>query len=159
MNPVTPNFAILDSRRPQVATLMAAMLRARDAISRKSWSHPQEPTSEEWWADVLADPRARRQQPSHGGTKFMVRRAYYTLGDENHEVVFVACSKCEWKAAFVREELIATHGRDCPMPNLLDRLADPGCPRSTDQSDAACTMLNRLTVVVAPESLQAHSAT
>jgi hypothetical protein len=64
-----------------------------------------------------------------------VKRAYYTLGDENHEIVFVACSKCEWKAAFERAELIAVHGRDSPIPDLLNRLAAPGCPRIGNQWD------------------------
>ena len=45
------------------------------------------------------------------------------------QTILVACSKCEWKAAFRRDELIASHGRDYPMPNLLDELAAPGCPR------------------------------
>jgi hypothetical protein len=45
-----------------VATLVGAMLRTRDAVERRSWSHPQEPTGEEWWADVLADPRARKRE-------------------------------------------------------------------------------------------------
>jgi hypothetical protein len=45
-----------------VATLVAAMLRARNAAERRSWSHPQEPTGEDWWADVLADPRGRKRE-------------------------------------------------------------------------------------------------
>jgi hypothetical protein len=49
-----PNFALLDISRPEVARLIAAMVQARDAVGRRSWSHPQEPTGEEWWADVLA---------------------------------------------------------------------------------------------------------
>ena len=43
------NFALLDLSRPDVATLIAAMLQARDAVGRRSWSHPQEPTGEGWW--------------------------------------------------------------------------------------------------------------
>jgi hypothetical protein len=35
-------------------------VQAREALNRRSWSHPLEHTGEEWWADVLADPRARR---------------------------------------------------------------------------------------------------
>jgi hypothetical protein len=31
---------------PEVATLVAAMVQARDAVSRWSWSHLQEPTGE-----------------------------------------------------------------------------------------------------------------
>ena len=55
---VPPNFVLLDSTRPDIAILVVAMLQARDAVGRRSWSHPQEPTGEEGWADVLADPRA-----------------------------------------------------------------------------------------------------
>ena len=43
--------------------------------------------------------------------------------------ILVACSKCDWRAAFSRDELIAAHGADYAMPNLLDRLAAPNCPR------------------------------
>ena len=35
------------------------VLQARSAVERRLWSEPQNPTGEEWWADVLADPRAR----------------------------------------------------------------------------------------------------
>jgi hypothetical protein len=52
---VTPNFALLEMSHPEVASLVAAMLQTRDAVERRSWAHPQEPTGEEWWADVLAD--------------------------------------------------------------------------------------------------------
>jgi hypothetical protein len=54
----TPNFVILDGSFPDVGRLVTAMLKAREAVENRSWSHPQEPTTEEWWADVLADPRA-----------------------------------------------------------------------------------------------------
>jgi hypothetical protein len=47
-----PNFVILDGSLPDVGRLVAAMLRARQAIESRSWSHPQEPTAEEWWADT-----------------------------------------------------------------------------------------------------------
>jgi hypothetical protein len=56
MTATSPNFALLDVSRPEVARLIAAMVQARDAVKRRSWSHPREPTGEEWWADVLADP-------------------------------------------------------------------------------------------------------
>ena len=60
------NFARLDSDRPEISRLVIAMLQAREAIALQSWSHPLEYTGEDWWADVLADPRARRQ--SRGAT-------------------------------------------------------------------------------------------
>jgi hypothetical protein len=41
----------------------------------------------------------------------------------------VACSKCDWRAAFSRDELIASHGSDYAMPNLLNHLAAPSCKR------------------------------
>jgi hypothetical protein len=121
-----PNFALLDVSRPEVARLIAAMVQARDAVERGAWSHPQEPTGEKWWADVLADPRARKRERR---TDLAVKQAFYRLADEKREIILVACSKCEWRAAFSRDDLIATHGADHPMPNLLDQLAAPGCNR------------------------------
>ena len=119
-----PNFTALDMSLPEVATLVAAMVQARDAVKRRSWPHPQEPTGEEWWADVLADPRARKRERR---TDLAVKQAVYRLADETRETILVACSKCDWRAAFSRDDLIATHGADHPMPNLLDRLAAPDC--------------------------------
>jgi hypothetical protein len=129
----TPNFVILDGCLPEVGRLVAAMVKARDAVESPSWSHPQEPTTEEWWADVLADPRPqiRRRRTSEQP----VERTFYRLADEPREVILIACSKCEWKAAYQRAELIAAHGAACPMPSLLERLAAPGCPRLGSQWD------------------------
>jgi len=62
MPQIAPNFALLDMSHPGVASLVAAMLQARDTVERRSWSHPQEPTTDEWWADVLADPGARKRE-------------------------------------------------------------------------------------------------
>ena len=107
---MSPNFVLLDAPLPDVARLMTAMLQARAAVSRRSWSHPQEPTNEEWWADVLADPRARRRE--HRASDLPLRRAFYRLADEPREIILVACSKCDWKAAFRRADLVARHGAD-----------------------------------------------
>src|SRR5436190_3535081 len=121
-----PNFVLLDATLPDVPRLLAAMLQARGAVERRSWWHPQEPTGEEWWADVLADPRARKPKRR---TDLAVKRAFYRLADEPRETIPVACSKCHWRAAFSRDELIASHGADYPMPNLLNYLAAPRCSR------------------------------
>jgi hypothetical protein len=120
------NFVLLDSTRPDIANLMAAMLQARDAVERRSWSHPQEPTGEAWWADVLADPRGRKRERR---TDLAVKQAFYRLADEKRETIVVACSKCDWRAAFPRDDLIASHGADYAMPNLLNHLAAPSCSR------------------------------
>src|SRR5215471_6031580 len=115
-----PNFTLLDSSLPEIGRLISAMLQARDAVDRRSWSHPQEPTSEDWWADVLADPRARKRERR---TDLAVKQAFYRLADEKRDTILVACSKCDWRAAFSRDDLIASHGADYAMPNLLHLLA------------------------------------
>ena len=102
------------------------MVQARDAVERQSWWYPQEPTSDEWWADVLADPRARRGERR---ADLAVKQAFYRLADEKRETILVACSKCDWRAAFSRDELIASHGADYAMPNVLNHLAAPSCSR------------------------------
>ena len=107
--------------------MIAAMVQARDAVGRRSWSHPQEPTTEDWWADVLADPRLRR--PTTRFRDLADRRPFYRLSDEARATILVACSKCEWRGAFQRDELIAAHGADYPLPDLLDQLAAPDCAR------------------------------
>jgi hypothetical protein len=122
-----PNFVLLDASLPDVARLVTAMVRARDEVESRSWSHPQEPTTEEWWAEVLADPRAQLRKRRSSGVA--IKRTLYRLTDEPHETILVACSKCDWKAAYQRAELIASHGAACPMPSLLEHLAAPGCPR------------------------------
>lgn len=122
---MSPNFVLLDSSNSEVASLIFAMLRAREAIERRSWSHPAEPVTEEWWQDVLADPRARHRERRDRSSG----RSHYTLADESRAVVLVACDKCEWRAAFSRDELIASHGAECPTPDLLVHLARPDCPR------------------------------
>jgi hypothetical protein len=120
------NFARLDLSRPEISRLVTAMLLARQAVVQRSWSHSQEVSSDDWWADVLADPRARRQtRGSHSRGALRI----YRLRDEPREVILVACTKCDWKAAYSRDELIALHGGDCAMPDLLDQLVAPGCTR------------------------------
>jgi|SRR5215831_12532390 hypothetical protein len=78
----SPNFVLLDSARPDTANLVVAMVQARDAVERRSWAHPQEPTGEEWWADVLADPRAGKRERR---TDLALKQAFYRLADERRE--------------------------------------------------------------------------
>jgi hypothetical protein len=108
------------------------MVQARDAVERQCWWHPQEPTTEEWWADGLADPRARISKQR---SDYTAKQAFYRLADELRSTILVACSKCDWKAAFRRDELIASHGAACPMPSLLEHLAAPGCAKVGSQWD------------------------
>src|SRR5262249_35168545 len=83
--------------------------------------------------DVPADPRARLQK--RRSSERAVEHTFYRLADEPREVIFVACSKCDWKAASPRDDLLASAGVDCPMPSLLDHLAAPGCVRIGSQWD------------------------
>src|ERR1700724_111007 len=110
--------------------LIGGMIRAREVIATKSWSTSHEPTSEHWWADVLADPRARiwRQPRGFYGRdgRRTAQKPYYRLADEPSPAIEVACSKCEWKAAFSRAELLAMYGAECPLPTLLNLLAKSG---------------------------------
>jgi hypothetical protein len=75
---------------------------------------------------VLADPRARKRERR---TDLAVKQAFYRLANEKRETILVACSKCDWLAAFSRDDLITAHGADYAMPNLLDHLAAPSCSR------------------------------
>jgi hypothetical protein len=54
-------------------------------------------------------------------------RTAYRRRDELRATILIACSKCEWRVAFSRDELIAEHGADYPMPDLLSLVAAPGC--------------------------------
>jgi hypothetical protein len=62
-------------------------------------------------------------------TDLAVRQAFYRLADERRGTILVACSKCDWRAAFSRDDLIASHGADYAMTNLLNHLAAPSCNR------------------------------
>jgi hypothetical protein len=115
MRTAAPNFTRLDSTRPEVSVIIAAMLQARQAVERRSWVFPQEPTDDCWWADVLSDRRARNRRQPRGYSRYgkpAAQRAYYMLADEPRPTISVACTKCEWKAEFSRAELIAMYGAD-----------------------------------------------
>ena len=53
----------------------------------------------------------------------------YRLRDEPRATILVACTKCDWKAAYSRDELFALYGSDRVMPDLLNDLAAPGCSK------------------------------
>jgi hypothetical protein len=102
---------------------MDAMLRAREVVAVQAWSTSQEPASEHWWADVLADPRARIWRQARGfygrDGRRMAQKSHYRLADEPGPVIEVACGKCEWKTAFGKAELLA-------MADILDALRQVG---------------------------------
>ena len=56
----------------------------------------------EWWADVLADPRARRQTR---GSQYHGALTIYRLRDEPSAIILVACTKCD----FGRQRTAATN--------------------------------------------------
>src|SRR5262245_49898998 len=138
----TPNFVILNGSLPDVGRLVGAMLKARQAIETRSWSHPQEPTTEEWWADVLANPRAGIRK--RRGSDQTVSRTFYRLADEPRHTVLVACSKCDWKAAFRHDELVAAHGAACPMRACSSGWRLRAAPRSAHSGTAAASTTSTL---------------
>ena len=71
------------------------------------------------------------------GTRYNMafRQEAYRLSDEPRANILVACSKCDWKAAYSRDELIASNGATCAMPSLLNKLAKPGCVRLGNKWD------------------------
>src|SRR2546423_14431088 len=102
---MSPNFTLLDMSQPEVARLVRAMVQAGDAVECRSWSHPQEPTGEEWWADVLADPRARKRKRR---TDLAAKPAFYRLGGGKSGSTPVAVSQTAWGPAF------PPHGQTAP---------------------------------------------
>jgi hypothetical protein len=67
--------------------------------------------------------RALAANHSKAATVVTSRSVLPTARDEPRGIILVACGKCDWTAAFSRDDLIASHGADCPMPNLLSQLA------------------------------------
>ena len=122
MSKSKPNFIRLDPGLPEVAVLVTAMLQARDAAEQRSWSLPHESTTEYWWADVLADPRARSRRHPGGfyGSRGQpqAQPAHYTLADERHPTISVACRKCPWSAEFSRADLVAIPWGRSPPADL-----------------------------------------
>jgi hypothetical protein len=117
-----PNFVLLDTSQPDITQLLVAMLQARQAAAQRSWSHPHQAAGEDWWADVLADPRARKGDRR---LNMAIKQSAYRLADEPSATILVACTKCDWKAAYGRDELIASHGAGYPLPSLLNELSRP----------------------------------
>jgi hypothetical protein len=135
----TPNFVLLDPSLPDVARVVTAMVQAHDAVESRSWSHPQEPATEDWWADLLADPRARRPK-RRSSDMATIERTFDRLADELRDTILVACSKCDWKAAFRRDELIAEHGLPARCRACSNVSPRPAAPRSARNGiAAACT--------------------
>ena len=72
---------------PDITQLLVAMLQARQAVARRSWSHPQQAAGEDWWADVLADPRARKRDRR---LNMAIKQSLYRLADEPRTTILVA---------------------------------------------------------------------
>ena len=77
------------------------------------------PLARNAWADVPPD-RGRGADLSRECVNYDLRTrpASCRLRDEPRATILVACSKCDWKAAFDRGELIATHGSNIGMVEL-----------------------------------------
>ena len=129
-----PNFARLDGDRPEITRLMTAMSQAREAIERPVMVASAR-TDRRGMVGRRARRSARAKAETHRASDLPLRRAFYRLADEPREIILVACSKCDWKAAFRRADLVARHGADYAMPTLLKDLAAPDCSKTDDQWD------------------------
>jgi hypothetical protein len=47
IGPATANFVLLDLHRTEIPASVTAMLHIYDIVGQRSWSHPEEPTTEE----------------------------------------------------------------------------------------------------------------
>ena len=54
------------------------------------------------------DPRARKRDRR---LNMPIKQSVYRLADEPRATILIACSKCDWKAAYGRSELIASQAR------------------------------------------------
>jgi hypothetical protein len=65
---------------------------------------------------------------SHTATIVMIgkclRGPFARLSDEPGPVIQVACTKCQWKAAFSRTELLALYGAEYPLPTPAEASGD-----------------------------------
>ena len=95
------NFARLDGDRPEVSRLMTAMLQAREALAaghgliRKNML----PRNGGPTCSRTPCPATNARQPQPWCSKYLPAR------DEPREIILVACTKCDWKAAFRRADL------------------------------------------------------
>jgi hypothetical protein len=128
-----PNFVMLDATLPDVGSLVAARSK-RVRLSPAAPGRTRRSRPPRNGGPTCSLIRAR-EDPKRRSSEFAVERTFYRLADELRDTILVACSKCEWKAAFRRDELIAAHGTACPMPSLLERLAAPSCPKVGSQWD------------------------
>jgi hypothetical protein len=114
------------------------MLQARQVVECRLWNTALESVDENWWMDVLADPRGRVRKKPIGYNRYgksASQHGFYTLADEIRPRILIACTKCPWMADFNRTELVTTYGLDFPLPNLLEQLAAPDCSRRGNQWD------------------------
>jgi len=56
-----------------------------------------------------------------------------SLGEYPHALVRMACAKCGRRGQLSRDRLIAEHGADIVLPDLLPRIA--ACPRAGRMHD------------------------
>ncbi|HWS95283.1 MAG TPA: hypothetical protein VN620_02245 [Candidatus Methylomirabilis sp.] len=60
-------------------------------------------------------------------------RSYYTLSDYPHEAVKIECAKCDRHARLRTARLLAEHGPDIRLPDLLRAIAQ--CPNWGSMND------------------------
>ena len=79
------------------------------------------PVDENWWIDVLHDPRARPPRASR--IEASSRNARYRLDRQGSTGVSFACRLCRWTHSAYKSDLIKAHGPDRNVIGLATDLA------------------------------------
>jgi hypothetical protein len=118
-----PNFTLLDLSRPEIAGRRCSrrVLQSSDVRGLNRRSQRARNGGPTCW------PTRGRTRDRDRATFFRVKQAFYRLRDEPRATILIACSECDWKAAFSRDDLIGSYGTEYLMTDLLAKLASPTC--------------------------------
>ena len=62
---------------------------------------------------------------------------YFTLTELPRALVEIACDKCVWKGRYSKARLMAKHGRDIRLPDLLLEISKD-CPKVDELGNDMC---------------------
>ena len=111
MTATSPNFILLDSTRPDIANLVAAMLQARNAVKRRSWSHPARAHGRRMVGRRACSPSRSKARAAHRCQASVLSARRRKARDHTRRVQQMRLAGC----VFTRRA-IASHGADSRCP-------------------------------------------
>jgi hypothetical protein len=111
MTATSPNFILLDSTRPDIANLVAAMLQARNAVKRRSWSHPARAHGRRMVGGRACRPSRSKARAAHRCQASVLSARRRKARDHTRRVQQMRLAGC----VFTRRA-IASHGADSRCP-------------------------------------------